>query len=119
MVSELPNTDERLIWATRGSTWGFRFIRNGGLPDPLSTYESCFSGLGERPEGWRKVNGKVALRFLDPLGRKDSAGRVIPHDFVISPPLSEVIDSVDVGIIRVWPLVEDQFASIWELDDPS
>ena len=24
-----------LIWATRGRTWGFRFLLNGGFADPL------------------------------------------------------------------------------------
>ena len=34
-----------LIWATRGRTWGFRFLRDGGLEDPLDTYEEAFAGI--------------------------------------------------------------------------
>ena len=43
-------TDENVgfIWATRGRTWGFRFLRTGGLQDPLGTYEAIFSKIG----GW-------------------------------------------------------------------
>ena len=29
----------RLIWATRGRSWGFRFLLKGGLSDPLMAYE--------------------------------------------------------------------------------
>ena len=32
-----------LIWATRGRTWGFRFLRDGGFPDPLPVYDLAFS----------------------------------------------------------------------------
>ena len=72
-----------LIWVTRGRTWGFRFLRDGGFKDPLPVYEEAFSGVEDEPEVWNRVGEKVALRFPDPLERKDLAGRVIPHDFEI------------------------------------
>ena len=53
-----------LIWATRGRTWGFRFLRNGGFEDPLAVYDDAFSGVGDQPEAWRRVarrQGGVAL----------------------------------------------------------
>ena len=60
----------RFIWATRGRTWGFRFLRKGGLVDPLGVYEATFSKVGDQPEAWRRVADKVALRFPDPDGRR-------------------------------------------------
>ena len=54
------------IWATRGRTWGFRFVRDGGLPDPLVVYDTAFSGVGDEPEAWRRNAETVALRFPDP-----------------------------------------------------
>ena len=33
-----------LIWATRGRTWGFRFLLDGEYASPLATYESAFVG---------------------------------------------------------------------------
>lgn len=107
-----------IIWATRGRTWGFRFLRDRQFPDPLTEYDKVFSGLGNGPEACSHVGNKVALRFPDPLGRKDRAGRVIPHEFVIFPPLAAQITSSEDGFRLVWPLVADEFARVWELAKP-
>jgi hypothetical protein len=54
---------DQLIWATRGRSWGFRFLLDGGLADPLGAYEAAFSGLNDDPELWRRSVGRVPLRF--------------------------------------------------------
>ena len=69
---------DSVIWATRGRTWGFRFLLSVGLSDPLPDYERAFGDLRDAPTAWLRQDGQVALRFPDPLGRQDSAGRVIP-----------------------------------------
>ena len=112
-----------LIWATRGRTWGFRFLLNGGSEDPLRVYDAVFSAVEDEPKAWRRVAEKVALRFPDPLGRQDVAGRVIPHEFVAFGPVSDGIDSdeinsVEDGLRLVWPLVADEFARVWQLPKP-
>jgi hypothetical protein len=107
-----------LIWATRGQNWGFRFLRNGGFPDPLPEYDKVFSGVEAKREVCCHVDEKLALRFPDPLGRKDVAGRVIPHEFVVFGPLADEIDSVEDGRQLVWPLVAEEFARAWELPSP-
>lgn len=113
-----------LIWATRGRAWGFRFLRSGGFEDPLPIYETAFSGVEGKSEGWRRVAETVdlpemvALRLQDPLRRRDRSGRVIPHDFVVFPALADEIDSVEDGLRLVWPLVADDFADVWELPNP-
>ena len=115
----------RLIWATRGRTWGFRFLHDGGFEDPLPVYEAAFSGFDDKSEAWRRVAETVArpemvaLRFPDPSGRRDQAGRVIPHDFVLLRPLADEIGSVEDGRRLVWPLVADEFTRIWELPKPT
>lgn len=106
------------IWATRGRTWGFRFLRNGGFPDPLPEYDKVFSGVADEPEAWNRVGDRVALRFPDPLGRKDAAGRVIPHEFAAFGPLAGQIDSVEDGLRLIWPLVAEEFARVWERPTP-
>ena len=63
----------RFIWATRGKDWGFKFLRDGGFSDPLPIYEAAFEGTDP---------SLSTLRFDDPEGRTDRAGRVIEHDFV-------------------------------------
>lgn len=106
-----------LIWATRGRTWGFRFLLRGGIRDPLPVYEEVFSAIQDEPEAWCRASDKVALRFPDPLKRKDEAGRIIPHGFVVFPPLADEINSVEYGRQRVWPLVAEEFARVWDLPE--
>jgi hypothetical protein len=105
-----------LIWATRGHTWGFRFLLTDGPEDPLPAYEAVFARAGDGPEVCIRVGDKVALRFPDPLGRKDRAGRVIPHEFVVGGPLAEEIGSVADGLRLVWnrPEIEGEFARVWD-----
>mgnify|MGYP003338186508 CR=1 FL=1 len=110
----------RMIWATRGHKWGFRFLEHAGIDDPLGVYEQAFDGFEGECEVFRRRRGVVALRFSDPDGRCDSSGRVIPHDFVLLGPkrvISE-IDSVDAGRNLVWPKVAEFFADVWLDGDP-
>lgn len=108
----------RLIWATRGRTWGFRFLRRGELTDPLPEYSVAFAEFEGATQMWQHVGGVTALRFEDPLGRKDRAGRVIPHDFVIYDDGATEVDSVAAGIDLIWPLVEDEYARSYDLPEP-
>lgn len=107
-----------LIWATRGYAWGFRFLRRGGLADPLLEYEELFSNVNESPETCQSHNGRVALRFPDPRGRKDRAGRIIPHEFVLRGTLAKRVQSVEDGIRIVWPFVEDEYEQVWRSPEP-
>lgn len=107
-----------IIWATRGRTWGFRFLRTGGLTAPLSLYEKAFSGTKDDPFLYRAVDGLVAARFPDPLGRQDRAGRVIPHEFVVLPPDAELITSSEVAQTRLWPQVAEMFSLVWDQPVP-
>lgn len=108
----------RLIWATRGKNWGFRFLRDGGFRDPLPVYDAAFSGVEGQPEVCRRTGDRLALRFADPAGRKDRAGRVIPHEFVVFPPEAEIIDSLEEGIRLVWGEVVDDYARVWDSRPP-
>jgi hypothetical protein len=108
----------RLLWATRGRFWGFRFLLKGGLSDPLLTYERSFAGDDDKPATWRRAAGKVALRFPDPLGRRDASGRIIPHEFVVFGDLADEIESVEDGLQRVWPLVAEAYAGVWDTERP-
>lgn len=106
------------IWATRGRSWGFRFLVDGGLSDPLPKYEQTFANLKDEPATWhRTTTAQVALRFPDPLGRRDAAGRVILHEFVVFGELAESINSVEDGLRRLWPLVSEAYARVWDTDE--
>ncbi|MGY1784819.1 hypothetical protein [Geodermatophilus sp. SYSU D00698] len=114
----------RLIWATRGRTWGFRFLRRGGYVDPLPVYDAAFSGVEDKPEAWRRVAETsaqpemVALRFPDPDGRRDRVGRVIPHEFVVFRPQADGLESLEDGRRLVWRLIADEFGGVWDLPEP-
>ena len=77
---------------------------NGGLSDPLLFYERSFADLEDEPAAYHRIAEVVALRFPDPLGRRDASGRVIPHEFVISGALGDRIESVADGLRQIWPL---------------
>lgn len=108
----------KFIWATRGKEWGFRFLERGGLEDPLLEYEAAFAGFENESEVCELVGDRLALRFSDPLSRRDAAGRVIPHDFVIFPPDSSEVRSVAEGIETIWQLpdVSARFAQMWDVN---
>lgn len=107
-----------LVWATRGRSWGFRFLLDGGHSDPLPVYERAFAGTEGESTVCRRVVGTVALRFPDPLGRRDEAGRPIPHDIVVLPPLAGDVSSVEDGLRLVWPLLEDTYSRVWDEPRP-
>jgi len=106
----------RLIWATRGRNWGFRFLLDAGLRDPLSEYERAFAELADERSAWRRTGRVVAVRFPDPKGRRDAAGRVIPHEFVVFGDGADVVNSVHDGEQHLWPLVEQSFEHVWDAD---
>ena len=108
----------RLVWATRGRSWGFRFLLNGGYSDPLPVYDRAFAGTEGELTVCRRVGTHMALRFPDPLGRRDEAGRVIPHDIVVQPPLPDQVRRVEEGQRLVWPLLADAFANVWTWPRP-
>ncbi|KQM59629.1 hypothetical protein ASE64_09920 [Agreia sp. Leaf210] len=108
----------RLIWATRGRTWGFRFLRRGGLTDPLPTYSLAFAEFEGMTHVWNRSGDMTALRFEDPLGRKDRAGRVVPHDFVVFGDLPAQVNSVSSGINDIWPIVEAEYARNYDSLEP-
>lgn len=107
-----------LVWATRGRGWGFRFLLDGGFEDPFPVYDSAFAGVEGESTVYQRSASWVALRFPDPLGRRDDAGRVIPQDLVVLPPLADEVRSVEEGILVVWPLIADVYAAVWDEPHP-
>ena len=103
----------KLIWATRGRTWGFRFLLDGGLPDPLEEYEAAFTGAESGSPVCQRTSRRIALRFDDPLGRTDASGRVIPHDLVLLPPLDARVTSVEEGTRLLWPVISEAYSLLW------
>ena len=108
-----------LLWATRGRSWGFRFLRSGGAEDPLLPYDELFDAIDDQqPEVFRRLGDRVALRFPDPEQRTDAAGRTIPHEFVLSGSEADGVSSLAQGRDRIWPLVAAEYAEVWGAAEP-
>lgn len=104
----------RLIWATRGHMWGFRFLLSGGLEDPLAEYERAFAAGSDHETLFSVHKFALALRFPDPEGRADTAGRLIPHDLVLLPPIPSEIDSLEAGRTQIWAMLAAAYAAVWD-----
>lgn len=107
-----------LLWATRGRSWGFRFLRTAGLPDPLPAYEEAFTGIEDETETCRRIGRRVALRLRDPEGRKDQSGRVIVHEFVLEGETARGVDTVEAGLERIWPRVAAEYKAVYDSPAP-
>ena len=81
-------------------------------------FEEAFEGGAHEAELCQRNGDRVALRFFDPLNRKDRAGRVIPHEFVLDGGLAAKVTSVEQGLHFVWPLVSEEYEQIWQRDRP-
>lgn len=103
-----------LIWATRGRTWGFRFLRDGGLADPLPAYDAAIAGIDAGPCAFHRDGTTVVVRFPDPSGRKDFAGRLIPHELVVFAPLSDQVNTIGDALEVIWPMVAEEYEAIWD-----
>lgn len=103
-----------LIWATRGRTWGFRFLRSGGLANPLEVYEAAFNGSDGAPFTFTQRAETLAVRFPDPEERKDRAGRVIPHEFVVLAPDHLRFSDCESARAELWHEVEAEYVTIWD-----
>ncbi|WP_345752101.1 hypothetical protein [Microbacterium rhizophilus] len=103
------------IWGTRGRAWGFTFLTTAGLEDPLRDYEIAMAPLEGAASGYARVGDVVALKFPDPEGRHDRAGRAVSHSFVLYGALAERVGSLEDGVREVWPLVADEYAQVWDL----
>lgn len=108
----------KIIWSTRGRTWGFRLLRTAGLAKPLASLEEALAHLDDDQEGWCWLGDRGALRFLDPRQRRDLAGRIIPHELVVFAPHASGSDSFDDVRQRVWAEVADEFERIYAEPEP-
>lgn len=101
-----------IVHATRGKTKGFRFQQGGGLKDPFSAWEKAGgTASGSGPDFVRhgKDNSLIYARFMDPEGRKDQSGRLIPHEVIIPRSLSKGISNIDDVVKKIWPMIKDGY----------
>ena len=104
----------RLIWLTRGRSWGFRFLRDGGFEDPLPEYERVFGSFTNDYADFRRLSdGTVAWRLPDPESRRDDVGRLIVHDFAIYPPDADAISTQTDALASVWDRIATEYSDLY------
>jgi hypothetical protein len=105
-----------IIHATRSRTKGFQFRAKGGLSDPFMEWSKNDDGSSMGPAFLRygDRNEKVVGTFLDPLGRKDQAGRVIPHTVILPEHLSKNVHNADDLFNKAWDLIKDDFDKFYD-----
>jgi uncharacterized protein (UPF0333 family) len=106
-----------IVHASRGRNRGFTFPQRGGLNNPLKEYDtSGLSNINSTTSFKRygDANEKIAARFLDPIGRKDESGRIIPHDVMLPKSMSKGVNSIDDVVKVAWPHIKDVFGALYE-----
>jgi hypothetical protein len=112
-----------IVHASRGQSVrsGFTFPQRGGLSNPLAEYDKA--GLQNMAPGSFKRYGdrneKVAAIFLDPLGRKDQAGRIIPHEVVLPEDLAKGLHTNEDVVSKIWPIIKDVYEPFYKRHESS
>lgn len=106
-----------IVHSSRGHSKGFHFLQRGGLDNPLKELERA--GVGDStPVGTFKRYGdnleKVYASFHDPLGRKDAAGRLIPHEVFLPESLAKGVNNHDEAVKKAWPLIKDTYDAMYK-----
>ena len=118
LTEALAKEPINIVHSSRGKKVGFQFLNRGGLDDPLKEFESAglHTSIGER-DGYFKRYGKnlekVAATFNDPDGRKDFAGRIIPHQVMLPESLAKGVSSNEDAKNVAWPLIKDTFEALY------
>jgi hypothetical protein len=113
-ASQILKEPTEIAHASRGHSKGFTFIKKGGLDDPLHVYEQAFGNESRNSEMFRHFDGKIAVRFLDPEGRRDFSGRPIPHEMIIPRSMTEGIHSLDDVRAKIWPQLKDSYSDFYD-----
>lgn len=110
VVEKIVSEQTDILHASRGKNTGFRFYKTGGFPNPIGQLETVF-GADKFEDGMfeQLADGRVATSFLDPKGRKDFSGRVIPHQVIIPKTLAAGLKGLDDVMNEIWPLIESNY----------
>lgn len=101
------------FWATRGHEWGNRLLRKPAVEKPLEQFEAHLALLSDEDDSLAPIPGGYALRFTDPEGRHDRAGRPIHHEVVVLDEPGPPPVDLNAAVSRVWPEIRNDYARLW------
>ena len=116
-VESIMTEPSDLIFATRTRGQGISFVRKGNLPDPLLEYDRGFGSDSGEKNVFRRYgdnNEKIAVSFDDPDGRKDHAGRVIPHEVIIPKSMSAGINTHAEAVAKAWSILGPKYSEDYD-----
>jgi hypothetical protein len=120
---------DSILWSTRGYNWGFRFPLQPqkygkDCQDWLGHYEKMFEQFGDDDNrvvnGYLNIDNKeipfVAVRFKDPEERKDTSGRIIPHEVAVVGDDAQNLINLNSFELKnaVWILISDTYSKIYQ-----
>ena len=116
-----------ILWSSRGRDWGFQILRHPTIFECewLDVYKEVFGnskddeGFYLRTQVWIGQSKKVeciGIRFLDPELRCDSAGRVIPHEFIVFGQTSSFLEDNTDWVHWLWPIVSEEYAILYPMN---
>ena len=89
---------------------GLDFVTTGKTKDFFTIFDDAGLNKDEAPPFKKLSNGDVAAIFEDLLGRKDAAGRVIPHLVFIPKEQAVGLNSVEEVIDKFGPRLEQEYS---------
>jgi hypothetical protein len=123
LLFSIAMNPEHILWSTRGLDWGFSLVLVPKLKcqDWLRVRDAIFGGSSNDGDFFKRDSiglcgsreEYAAVRFLDPKGRKDRAGRVIPHEFVIFGPSSNPFNDGATLKEAAWKQAESCYKEIF------
>jgi hypothetical protein len=115
-----------VLWSSRGKDWGFRILQHPRSNcDWLEVHDTVFANSKDDERfytrtqvrtGLTKRERCVGLRFLDPDSRCDSAGRVIPHEFIVFGQSSSAFDDHADWARTLWQMVREKYATLYPMN---
>lgn len=114
-----------ILWSSRGKDWGFRILQHPNFEyEWLDVYKEVFANSKDDERFYKRTQVKIGLtkkeecvgiRFLDPELRCDSAGRIIPHEFIVFGQSSLALkDHTDW--VQLWPIISEKYAKLYPMN---
>lgn len=114
-----------ILWSSRGKDWGFRILQHPTTfeCDWLDIHKAVFANSKDDEGFYERTQVRIGLiekkcvgiRFLDPELRCDSAGRVIPHEFIVFGQSSLALED-NTDWVHLWPIVIEEYAILYPMN---